>query len=67
MLMSDVERYPLYGSASFYHTGLWDEKICPLFGGVRCIEVVSVNGDSTVFCCSIVIGTHRNGTSVGGL
>ena len=26
----------------------WDEKICPLFGGVRCIEV-SVSEGSTVF------------------
>ena len=67
MLMSVVECCPLYGSAIFYHAGFWDEKNCPLFGGVRCLEVVSVNGGSTAFCFSIAIGTHRNGTGVGGL
>ena len=31
---------------TFCHSVFWDENICPLFGGVRCIEV-SVNGGST--------------------
>ena len=45
---SVVERCPLYGGVTFCHSVFWDENICPLFGGVRCIEV-SVNGGSTVF------------------
>ena len=47
MLSSVVERCPLYGGVTFCHSVFWDENICPLFGGVRCIEV-SVNGGSTV-------------------
>ena len=38
----------MYGGITFCHSVFWDENICPLFGGVRCIEV-SVNGDSTVY------------------
>ena len=36
----------LYAGLNF-----WDSNICPLFGGVRCIEI-SVDGGSTVsfFC-----------------
>ena len=48
ILSSVVERCPLYGGVTFCHSVFWDENICPLFGGVRCIEM-SVNGDSTVF------------------
>ena len=46
--MSVVERCPLYGGVIPCFTVLWDENICPLFGGVCCSEV-SVNGGSTVF------------------
>ena len=37
----------MYGGVTFCHSVFWDENICPLFGGVRYIEV-SVNGGSTV-------------------
>ena len=48
ILSSVVERCPLHGGVTFCDSVFWDDNICPLFGGVRCIEV-SVNGGSTVF------------------
>ena len=45
--MSVVERCPQYGGVILCFTVIWNENICPLFGGVRCAEV-SVNKGSTV-------------------
>ena len=45
--VSVVERCPLYGGVTVCKTQFWDSNICPLFGGVRWIEV-SVDGGSTV-------------------
>ena len=47
MLLSVVERCPLYGGVTVCKTQFWDSNICPLFGDVRCIEV-SFDGGSAV-------------------
>ena len=46
MVLSVVERCPLFGSVIFSHC-IWDESMCPFFRGIRCIEV-SVDGGSTL-------------------
>ena len=38
----------MYGSVISCHTVVWDENICPLFSGVRCVDV-SVDGSSFIF------------------
>ena len=50
----------MYGGVTFCHSVFWDENICPLFGGVRCIEV-SVSGGSTVYRFEMALGhVHAN-------
>ena len=49
MLLCVVERCPLYGGMICY-TVFWDENICQLFRGVRCIQV-AFNESSTVANC----------------
>ncbi len=40
------QKCPLYCGLFLQRNDFWDENICPLFGGVRCIEI-SVDGDFT--------------------
>ncbi len=52
MLLSVVERCPLYRRLLLKRNDIMDENICPLFGGVRFKEV-SVKVNFTVFAFSI--------------
>ena len=57
------ERSPLIGDAIFCHTVFWDENICPVLEGVRCIEMTENGGATvpfTIITCIKIIICHQN-------